>query len=62
MSCIAATGAVGQSSEAGAQQDVSEFQHKLLEWLEDAFKHDKNSYPAASCAAAAEQKSTSSDS
>jgi len=22
---------------AGAQQDVSEFTHKLLEWIEDAF-------------------------
>jgi hypothetical protein len=22
----------------GAQQDVSEFTHKLLEWIEDAFK------------------------
>ena len=23
-------------------QDVSEFQHKLLEWLEDAFKSDSS--------------------
>ena len=28
----------GMSSPADSQQDVSEFQHKLLEWLEDAFK------------------------
>ncbi|XP_071095557.1 LOW QUALITY PROTEIN: ubiquitin carboxyl-terminal hydrolase 25-like [Haliotis cracherodii] len=37
------------SSPTGAsdsQQDVSEFQHKLLEWLEDAFKKD-NSDPSS---------------
>ena len=39
---VPASGQVGQNAEAGAQQDVSEFQHKLLEWLEDAFKHDQN--------------------
>lgn len=27
-----------EKSQAGAQQDVSEFTHKLLEWIEDAFR------------------------
>ena len=27
------------------QQDVSEFQHKLREWLEDAFKADRSRPP-----------------
>ena len=25
-----------------SQQDVSEFQHKLLEWLEDAYRSDQS--------------------
>ena len=34
----------GQSSYSNNQQDVSEFTHKLLEWLEEAFKiKDKTS-------------------
>lgn len=28
----------GSVAPDAGQQDVSEFQHKLLEWLEDAFK------------------------
>ncbi|CAH1796375.1 unnamed protein product [Owenia fusiformis] len=47
------------TSSAGAsdcQQDVSEFQHKLLEWLEDAFKSDRSrpSSPAESPSTAGE--------
>lgn len=39
----------GSESNPGNQQDVSEFTHKLLEWLEDSFKgkHSSNS-PAKS--------------
>lgn len=35
----------GSESNPGNQQDVSEFTHKLLEWLEDSFKdtHSRNS-------------------
>ncbi|XP_041372903.1 ubiquitin carboxyl-terminal hydrolase 25-like isoform X2 [Gigantopelta aegis] len=43
------------SSPSGAtdsQQDVSEFQHKLLEWLEDAFKCS-SSRPGSPCEATA---------
>lgn len=32
----------GSESNPGNQQDVSEFTHKLLEWLEDSFKVDHN--------------------
>ncbi|CAH3016835.1 unnamed protein product [Porites evermanni] len=33
----------GSESNPGNQQDVSEFTHKLLEWLEDSFKEKKTS-------------------
>jgi ubiquitin carboxyl-terminal hydrolase 25/28 len=34
---FAGANAAAAASGASCQQDVSEFQHKLLEWLEEAF-------------------------
>ncbi|XP_038065306.1 ubiquitin carboxyl-terminal hydrolase 25-like isoform X2 [Patiria miniata] len=39
-------GAFSTSGGANSQQDVSEFTHKLLEWLEDAFKSDCSRPPS----------------
>lgn len=38
----------GSESNPGNQQDVNEFTHKLLEWLEDSFKVRHSSNPAGS--------------
>lgn len=38
-----------------SQQDISEFQGKLLEWLEDAFKHSPSTVPESSGAACSKE-------
>ncbi|XP_076438413.1 ubiquitin carboxyl-terminal hydrolase 25-like [Babylonia areolata] len=53
------------SSPAGitdSQQDVSEFQHKLLEWLEDAFKSDHSLTGSSSSSSSSSPSSPSSPS